>query len=625
VFRLTQSHLVRSDFVALRSAIAAADVIDASSLEFSPEHIRAIRDLLERDASGHQQFLQWWFEGSQFGEGSDLSGCYFKIRSFQDCVFGNGVSFANSVFTRAIFRRAQFGDDTNFERTKFGVRADFHSARFGARARFSHSQFKSCQFFSAHFGSEASFSNAVFELKARFHGTRFGARAGFTEVSFRSASDFGGAYFGEKLQMAKARFAGQSRFVGATFGPRARLTGWRVQGDLNMRSAHFHGPMSLRGAQISENAIFDFAGFDGSIDMGAVHCGGSAFFGDVAIDAADRFGPLHASEKITFRSAIVRSPCAFSLGASLIDFSDARFLAPLRITASSGDMVMDRLQNDSRLVLTVPQPIGVKSSPPRLVSVRGADLASVVIAGVDVKALRFRGAEGIDGLRIDSGIAFQHAPRGPRTHREVIAEEHVLRAEANPDASWGSPATEHPNALDSSKVGTTELARIYRGLRKAREDSRDAPGAADFYYGEMEMRRLQAREQLGERNGFASRVLHMGTYLLLELYRLFGGYGVRPGRPLLLFVFLAGLGALWIDCGDLIHQVLTGKDSDHPNFAPASFEQCLVFVLRSALLLPTSPGFASSTGAEWIQIAARIFGPLLIGLFAFGLRARVRR
>lgn len=625
MFRLTQSHLIRSDLVALRSAIAAGDVIDASSLEFSAEHIRAIRDLLNRDPSGRQQFLQWWFEGSKFGDGSDLSKCYFKIRSFQDCVFGSSVSFANSVFTRAIFRRAHFGDDADFERAKFGVRADFHSARFGARARFSHARFKSSQFFSAQFGSEASFSSAVFELKARFHNARFGARAGFTEVSFRAASDFGGAYFGEKLQMAKAQFAGQPRFVGATFGPRARLTSWRVRGDLDMRSAHFHGPMSLRGAQISENAIFDFAGFDGSVDMGAVRCGGSAFFGDVGINAADRFGPLHAAEKITFRSAIVRSPCAFSLGGSLIDFSDARFLAPLRITVSSGDVAMERLQNDSRLVLTVPQPIGVKSVPPRLISVRGADLASVVIAGVDVKALRFQGAEGIDGLRIDSGIAFQHAPRGPRTHREVIAEEHALRAEANSNANWRPPATEQPNALDSSKVGTAELARIYRGLRKAREDSRDAPGAADFYYGEMEMRRLQAREQLGEGNGLASWALHAGIYLLLELYRVFGGYGVRPGRPFLLFAFLAGMGAIWIDCGDLIHQVLASEDSAPPKLAPASFEQCVVFVLRSALLLPTSPGFASSTGAEWIQIAARILGPLLIGLFAFGLRARVSR
>jgi hypothetical protein len=110
--------------------------------------------------------------------------------------------------------------------------------------------------------------------------------------------------------------------------------------------------------------------------------------------------------------------------------------------------------------------------------------------------------------------------------------------------------------------------------------------------------------------------------LLLELYRLVGGYGVRPSRPFLLFVFLAALAAVAIDCGDLIHHVLSGKN---PVLVAASFEQCLVFVLRSALLLPTSPGVSASIGAEWIQIAARVLGPLLISLFAFGMRARVHR
>jgi hypothetical protein len=34
---------------------------------------------------------------------------------------------------------------------------------------------------------------------------------------------------------------------------------------------------------------------------------------------------------------------------------------------------------------------------------------------------------------------------------------------------------------------------LYRALRKGREDTKDEPGAADFYYGEMEMRRLARR------------------------------------------------------------------------------------------------------------------------------------
>jgi DNA invertase Pin-like site-specific DNA recombinase len=56
------------------------------------------------------------------------------------------------------------------------------------------------------------------------------------------------------------------------------------------------------------------------------------------------------------------------------------------------------------------------------------------------------------------------------------------------------------DGLDTSKPGVrliiailAEQARaesdIYRALRKAQEDKKNEPGAADFYYGEMEMRR----------------------------------------------------------------------------------------------------------------------------------------
>ncbi|MFZ1177322.1 MAG: hypothetical protein WAO15_13855, partial [Mycobacterium sp.] len=38
---------------------------------------------------------------------------------------------------------------------------------------------------------------------------------------------------------------------------------------------------------------------------------------------------------------------------------------------------------------------------------------------------------------------------------------------------------------------------IYRDLRKGLEEAKNEPGAADFYYGEMEMRRLAGRKPTG--------------------------------------------------------------------------------------------------------------------------------
>ncbi|HWI95659.1 MAG TPA: pentapeptide repeat-containing protein [Solirubrobacterales bacterium] len=609
----------------MKLAIAGEEVIDARGLEVTAYRLRQIRQLLAKDADGRDHFVHWNFEGSSFDSNADLSRCAFRLTKFHNCSFGDRVSFHEAVFTRALFRHATFGDDADFERTDFGARADFHTAKFGERARFSHSDFRSTQFFAARFGDEAGFAGCRFAVNARFHSARFGSRAIFTGVECRGLAEFSGVYFGEKLQMAKARFGDDAKFVGTVFDPRARLTGWRVEGDLNMRSAHFLGPVTLHDALVSGSAIFSHASFDGSIDLGGVDISKSAYFNDAAINAADRFGPLHVDDKLDLRGVIVRSTCAFVISGTSLDFSDSRFLAPSRITVGRGDVLMERIQNDSRLVLATPPPIGVKMPSPRLLSVRGADLASMVISGLDVRPLRFESAEGIDGLRIESGTAFEAAPRGPRAHREVIAEEHAMRGTRTAEDGWFPAACQSPRDLSLRRIEAIELARIYRGLRKAREDMRDAPGAADFYYGEMEMRRLEARRRLNSWHGAGPFALYAGTYLLLELYRLFGGYGVRPSRPLLLFTVLALVAAMWVDCGSLIHDVLPGKNLNHPTLIDSSFEQCLVFVLRSALLLPTSAEIAASTGAEWVQIGARIVGPLLIGLFAFGMRARVHR
>lgn len=624
MYRLTQSTLAHGSFSNLKLAAEAGEPIDASDLHFGSGPLAEIRDVLPLDRDGRPYFDQWLFRNAEFGHGCDFSSCRFRIRSFDDCVFGPSVSFANAIFSRSRFRRARFGEDANFERVDFGVRADFHSATFGDRARFSHSRFLSSQFFAATFGVEAGFSGADFGVNTRFHSARFGPRSNFTKARFSGRADFGAAYFGEKFQMMKARFAASPTFVGTTFGPRARLTDWRVGGDLNMRSAHFHGPVSFHGAQVDGNAIFEYATFDGSIDFGDICVGHSAFFHDITINGADRFGPAHVADKLDLRAAVVRSPCAFVLSAAQLDLSDARFFAPAQVSIGAGDVLLERLESGSRLVLSTPQPVGVAFSRPRLLSARGADLAGVLVSGLDVRPMRFEGAEGIDALRIESGVAFEHAPRGPRAHREVIAEEHAMRSSFG-GSDWYPTQCQGHGSISPHPVGAIELARIYRGLRKAREDSRDAPGASDFYYGEMEMRRLEARGRLRQWQGPGSFALHASTYLLLELYRLFGGYGVRPSRPFFLFVSLALFAAAIVDCNDLIHHLAMAGGGGNPIALQASFEQCLVFVLRSALLLPTSAAVAAATGAEWIQITARILGPLLVGLFAFGMRARVHR
>jgi hypothetical protein len=85
-------------------------------------------------------------------------------------------------------------------------------------------------------------------------------------------------------------------------------------------------------------------------------------------------------------------------------------------------------------------------------------------------------------------------------------------------------------------------------LRKGRQDAKDEPGAADFYYGEMEMRR-HARGSASNRRRASSRGrVERG---ILTAYWLVSGYGLRAWRA------LAGLP------GCEHHHHPTGRKTDH--------------------------------------------------------------
>ncbi|WP_346777252.1 hypothetical protein [Streptomyces sp. HNM0575] len=129
----------------------------------------------------------------------------------------------------------------------------------------------------------------------------------------------------------------------------------------------------------------------------------------------------------------------------------------------------------------------------RVVSLRGVDAAHLVLADVDLTDCRFTGTIHLDQLRLEGLYRLATAPGGLRrrgvlpvrwTPRRTLAEEQHWRATRPRGADGWAPAPDGEAALEPAA-----LAPVYRQLRKAFEDSKHEPGAADFYYGEMEMRR----------------------------------------------------------------------------------------------------------------------------------------
>jgi hypothetical protein len=151
----------------------------------------------------------------------------------------------------------------------------------------------------------------------------------------------------------------------------------------------------------------------------------------------------------------------------------------------------------------------------------------------------------------------------------------------------------------------SELTGIYRRLRKGREDAKNEPGAADFYYGECEMRRHDYHLSATER-------------AILTMYWLISGYGLRSLRA------LGWLAALLLVAGFLLWQVGFPESIDPPLWASVLYAAQSVISMDSKLngfgrdVTLTGPG-------EAIRLTMRLAGPVLLGLALLAVRNRVKR
>ena len=151
-----------------------------------------------------------------------------------------------------------------------------------------------------------------------------------------------------------------------------------------------------------------------------------------------------------------------------------------------------------------------------------------------------------------------------------------------------------------------QIAGLYRALRKGREDTKDEPGAADFYYGEMEMRR-RARQTAGAASqGRAERGL-------LTAYWLVSGNSLRAWRALAWLAMITALFAV------AFHLVGFARPAQ-----PVSYWTSLLYAFRATLSLTDSNVQLTAWG-DLLQGLLRLTGPVLLGLALLALRGRVKR
>ncbi|MEU9998134.1 pentapeptide repeat-containing protein [Streptomyces sp. NPDC050848] len=509
------------------------------------------------------------------------------------------------------------------------------------------------QFFEAQFSGRASFSNAEFTGPTDFGWARFTEDAIFTGAHFTGLASFGWA-----------RFTGSARFYRSQFSGRAGFAWAQFNGPAEFFEVRFGEHALFYRARFTDWASFVLARFAGDVDFAVAQFTNHADFSKVEFSVASRWGPMVCGGTLDLSGAVFSAPVTMEIAASEVrcertrwestatvrvrraslDLSYAVLAAPVAVTAHpvpftapNGDDAVDGSP------LTGPEGV-------RVASVQGVDAAHLVLTDTDLSDCLFSGAFHLDQLRLEGRTVLAPTPTGWHrrgiaplrwTRRRALAEEHHWRAQtaAQPAVPAGilPPANRWRTGPDHPDPARTpdpdDVAALYRQLRKAFEDGKNEPGAADFYYGECEMRRHD----------------HTGTpkteRRLLWAYWLLSGYGLRASRALgwlaaamlttILLLMAFGLpasspkqkatGTIPPGGGEVIFTI-DKQDPKNPTgdrFTSKRFDKALSVTLNSVVF--RSSGQDLTTAGTYIEMTSRILEPALLALAVLAIRGRIKR
>ena len=581
------AHLDGADMTAALERPDEQGTFDVRGVEFTDSLLRRVLEAFSKEQAGRPVFS--------------------VIARFNRAIFPGGADFGRAVFTREVsFRDAGFRGDVRFSE---GVT----------------------------FQGEVSFTGATFARRAWFDRATFEYRAWFEEANFRGDVSFTEATFVRRALFSRATFLGDVTFRGATIG-----------GEAGFGGAIFEQARQLGPLGVGQRFVLDDAVFRQRVRLEAaaseVSCTGTRFLAGVHL-------------RVRWARVVLE---------------DANLSGPSILTGTPvfADLDEGNLDGGKKLLVwkRLARAAARADGQPWLASLCRADVAGLAVADVDLRACLFTGAHNLDRLRLESPKGFATTPgrqviRGwawPTvwwwTRRQTLAEEHTWRGKFehgvrqagwHTDGTWLKPAQprdldRHPTAPGATPRKTSfhlggrlrrsraeralrwrqdvpqrrerarEIANLYRALRKGHEDNRNEPGAADFYYGEMELRR-EATPSSVER-------------AILWLYWLVSGYGLRAWRALAAVVGGLVLGALLLEAVGFAAPRPAAVGAAATTVSPdTSFVGALLYSARTVIGLPHDPQPLLTRWGDVLQISLRITVPVLLGLAVLSIRGRVKR
>ncbi|MFE0039166.1 pentapeptide repeat-containing protein [Streptomyces sp. NPDC059015] len=503
-------------------------------------------------------------------------------------------------------------------------------------ARFGEATFGDARFSGVVFDGDASFVRTAFDGDAVFSEAEFRSDAWFGKARFDGNASFGWAKLDGGANFVETEFGGNvwfdgsvfdyAKFIGAVFARNARFLGVVFGGDTWFRKAKFDGDAWFGGAVFGGDAWFDEAVFERAKVTGQLVCTGTLDLSGATFGAAVTIEA--ATARLLCRRTRWASTAALRLRYAVVDLSDAVAEYPVSIAARSQPFTM--LGED----LAEPD---LTNARVRIASLRGVDAAHLVLTDVDLTNCLFAGTIHLDQLRMEGLYLLATTPSGLRRHgrlpvrwtpRRTLAEEQHWRASRRTAADGWTAAPDGAEVLEPAA-----LAPVYRQLRKAFEDGKHEPGAADFYYGEMEMRRYAHDIPWGER-------------ALLTAYWAVSGYGLRASRALgwlllamlttMLVMMLWGLPknapkaeSTGTINGRSIMMTTDTADAVNPDgpyrkrLSTERFEKSLRVVINSVVFRSSGQGL--TTFGTYTEMISRIGEPVLLGLAVLAVRGRVKR
>ncbi|MGA4541316.1 pentapeptide repeat-containing protein [Uniformispora flossi] len=600
------AHLTAADRASYLAGLAPGDDVDHRGTTLARTDLDDLLDALSNPGAATPEIGEADFSGAVFTETIEFRGARFNGQAaFAEVTFAGNVWFPDVAFAGdAIFEGATFNRGADFRDATFALDGRFEGARFTGIAEFRGARFNGDACFeSVTFVDDARFPKATFEDLAFFDCATFADIAWFGDATFNGNARFPNSTFNAEADFDGATFASDIDFVGATFG------------DILFRRATFTQTVAL-GPMVCQR----------------LNLSGATFRAALTVEVA-------ATRVVCIRTRWEQT-ATLRLRYAALDLTDAVLTQPLAVTAHAVPF--------TRWAGGGPRPIaepGLSGSPTiRVESLRGVDAMHLVLTDTDLTGCRFAGAFHLDQIRLEGDTVFSEPPVGWRlrsgvparlTRRRTLAEEHHWRAlspnNPAPPRGW-TDGPDHPD--QDLTPGPHDVAPLYRALRKAFEDAKNEPDAADFYYGEMEMRRHDKRRPFGER-------------ALITGYWLLSGYGLRASRALgwLLAAMTATVLAMMLwglpthdpkphttgtlpAAGQRVDLVTDNPDPElHGSYGSRFTEQRTE---KAARVVVNSVVFRSSgqnltAAGTYIEMLSRFTEPVLLALAALAVRGRVKR